>query len=151
MILDCTKFEVNEPSELDKQSVFWFEYWSRHTAKVLVGCTLWGSLSFISDLFPGSTTDVEMCKKSGLLDNIKKVEVYMADKGFTLQRQFQEKDAQLLVPPFANKNKKQFNPQQLEKTKHIAAIRIFVEYAIGRIKSYRFLTRRISISSFQLA
>ncbi|CAG2221478.1 unnamed protein product [Mytilus edulis] len=151
MILDCTEFEVDEPSELDKQSVFWSEYWSRHTAKVLVGCTLWGSLSFISDLFPGSTTDVEMCTKSGLLDNIKKGEVYMADKGFTLQRQFQEKGAQLLVPPFANKNKKQFNPQQVEKPKHIAATRIFVEQAIGRIKSYRFLTRRIPISSFKLA
>ncbi|XP_063418733.1 uncharacterized protein LOC134701513 [Mytilus trossulus] len=75
MILDCTEFEVDEPSELDKQSVFWSEYWSRHTAKVLVGCTLWGSLSFISDLFPGSTTDFEVCTKSGLLDNIKKDEV----------------------------------------------------------------------------
>ena len=45
-------------------------------------------------------------------------------------------------------SKQQFNPQQVESSRKIASVRIYVEQAIKRIKSYRSLDN-LSVSELQ--
>ena len=53
--------------------------------KVLVGITPSGVLSFISELFPGSTSDQEIVKQSNFLNILSPGYSVMADKGFNIR------------------------------------------------------------------
>jgi len=66
-IIDCTEFEMERPSSLDNQSAFYSQYKSRTTMKALIGITPSGATAFASELYPGSISDKEIVKRSGLL------------------------------------------------------------------------------------
>jgi hypothetical protein len=55
----------------------------------------------------------------------------------------------VIRPAFKNA-KQQFNPQQVESSRKIASVRIYVEQAITRVKAYRALDN-LSISELKLA
>ena len=65
----------------------WSNYKHHNTAKFLAGCTPLGVIIFISPLYIGSVSDVELTKSLwilNLLDSKKGVSV-MADHSFTIQ------------------------------------------------------------------
>ena len=55
-----------------------------HTAKLLVGIIPCGAIVFISDTFPGNTTDKQITVKSNVLSTLNTGEQVMADKGFLI-------------------------------------------------------------------
>ena len=59
IVIDCTEIEMERPSVLNTQSACYSSYKSRPTMKVLVGITPSGVLSYVSELFLGSTSDQE--------------------------------------------------------------------------------------------
>lgn len=126
IVIDCTEIEMEKPSALNTQSACYSSYKSRPTMTVLVGITPSGVLSFISELFPGSTSDQEIVLKSNFLDILAPGDSVMADKGFTIKDELASVGAVLEMPSFLKKGT-QFSEDDINKNKAIACLRIHVE------------------------
>ena len=64
-------------------------YQQHNTVKFLVGCTPNGAISFVSPLYMGSISDVELTRVSGLVKQLEGVSNIsdMVDRGFTIRDQ----------------------------------------------------------------
>ena len=133
LIVDCTEFQMEKPSSLDAQSACYSSYKSKNTVKALLGITPSGVVSFVSELFPGSTSDQEITIQSGLLDNLKRGDEIMADKGFNCQDELASVRAILVTPNFLQ-DKGQFSTKETEHNKTIASLRVHVERLMERLK-----------------
>ena len=89
VIIDCTELFCQKPSSLTIQSSLFSHYKHHITYKGLVGISPSGAITFVSELFDGSISDVEIVKRCGLLnkDLWSKVDDVMADRGFTIKKQ----------------------------------------------------------------
>ncbi len=132
------------------QSSTWSQYKHHNTVKFLVACTSNGAVSFVSPLYVGSISNVELTRESGFLDAIKgKVGIsIMADKG-TIRELLQKIDVELNIPAFLKE--KQLSAEDVTKGRKIASVRIHVERAIGRIKNFQILKGTIPISMSRLS
>ena len=63
----------------------WSSYKQWNTAKLLVGITPTGVVSFIPALWTGSISDKEIVKQSGLLNLLEAGDAVMTDKGFLIR------------------------------------------------------------------
>jgi hypothetical protein len=70
------------PSSLENQSQTYSNYKSHNTFKALVGISTTGAVVFISKLWGGSASDVEITRRSGLIDMLDSRDAVMVDKGF---------------------------------------------------------------------
>ncbi|CAC5395490.1 unnamed protein product [Mytilus coruscus] len=68
VIIDCTEIPTERPSSLALNSKCYSTYQSTHTFKSLVGIVPHGALIFISSLYTGSMSDVEITKLCGLVE-----------------------------------------------------------------------------------
>ena len=150
LIIDCTEVQMESPSALDSQSACYSSYKSRPTMKSLVGITPSGVIGFVSDLYPGSTTDKEITIKSGMLDKLESGDEIMADKGFLIQDELANIGVTLTIPAFL-KGKKQFSKEEAEKNKKVASLRVHVERCMERLKNWHILDRTIPVSMAPLA
>ena len=92
---------MESPSSLDNRSLCYSSYKSRTTMKALIGITPNGVVSFCSDLYSGSISDVQIVKESGYLSHLNRGDnIVMADKGFTIQDELAEVGAKLAMPQF---------------------------------------------------
>ena len=116
------------------ESSTWSNYKHHNTGKVLVGCTPNGAVSYISQLYVGSISDVELTRVSGYLETLNGKEgvSVMADRGFTVRDLLAEKGVTLNIPPFMD-GKQQLEPEEIQRGRQIASLRIHVERTIGRI------------------
>ena len=64
-IIDGSEIFLETPTDLHLQSFTWSSYKHHNTAKFLIGCTPNGRISFISQLFVGSISDIELTRVSG--------------------------------------------------------------------------------------
>ena len=62
----------------------------------------------------------------------------MADRGFTIKEMLKDVGVELNIPPFME-GRKQLPSKEVEQGRHIASVRIHVERAIGRIKTFSIL------------
>ena len=133
-IIDASEIFLETPSDLRLQSSTWSSYKHHNTAKLLVCCTPNGVISFVSPLYVGGISDVELTRISGLLDKLsdKPGVSVMADRGFTIKDQLEPFNIKLNIPPFME-GRKQL-PAEEVKSGRIASLCIHVERAIGRIK-----------------
>ena len=150
-IIDGSEVFLETPSDLAMQSSTWSQYKHHNTVKFLVACTPNGAVCFVSPLYVGSISDVELTRESGFLDAIKgKVGIsIMADKGFTIRDLLQKIDVELNIPAFLKE--KQLSAEDVTKGRKIASVRIHVERAIGRIKKFQILKGTIPISMSRLS
>ncbi len=150
VIIDGSEVFIETPSDLAMQSSTWSQYKHHNTVKFLVACTPNGAICFVSPVYVGSISDVELTKVSGFLDTLKDkpgVSV-MADKGFTIRDLLQKINVNLNIPAFLNE--KQLSAEDVDKSRKIASVRIHVERAIGRIKTFQILKGMIPISMARL-
>ena len=150
-IIDGSELFLQTPSDLFVQSSTWSQYKHNNTAKFLIACTPNGSISYISPVFVGSISDVELTKNSGFLTTLqdKPGVSIMADRGFTIKDMLKELNIDLNMPPFLE-GKRQFSSEDVQEGRKIASLRIHVERAIGRIKTFRILKDTIPISLARL-
>ena len=151
-IIDASEVFLETPSDLQMQSSTWSSYKHHNTAKFLVACTPNGSISYVSPLYVGSISDVELTRVSGFLDTLKNKPgiSIMADRGFTIQDQLKPLGVNLNIPPFME-GRKQLPSEEVLKGRQIASVRIHVERAIGRIKNYSILKGTLPLSMARLA
>lgn len=147
VILDCTEVFCEAPESLHLRSEFYSDYKHHVTYKALIGITPAGSLSFISELFPGSVSDREIVSRCGIL-NPKfwdKGDEVMADKGFNIRDLLDQIGVNLNIPIFLE-SKEQFSTNEVLVNQKIAAERIHVERYISRVKNFSILDKPIPIS-----
>jgi hypothetical protein len=106
------------------------------TYKALVGISPSGVITFVSDLWSGSASDKQVTERCGLLDRCEKGDAIMADKGFVISSLTTPRGLKLIIPPFKTRK---FMRREVEQTRRIANLRIYVEMSIKRIKSFRIL------------
>lgn len=137
VILDCTEIYTAVPrSSMAAQKATYSTYKHRNTWKTLVGVAPNGVITFISPLYPGSTSDKKITQHSGILEQLTAGDLVLADKGFLI-RDILPPGVHLNIPPFLSTP--QFTPEQVKQTQCIARARIHVERAIRRMKSYKIL------------
>ena len=146
-IIDGSEIFLDTPTDLFMQSSTWSSYKHHNTAKFLIACTPNGCISYISPLYVGSISDVELTRVSGFLIRLedKPGISIMADRGFTVKDLLQEIGAELNIPPFME-DRQQLSAKDVQEGRRIASLRIHVERAIGRIKTFTILKQTLPIS-----
>ena len=71
----------------------------------------------------------------------------MADRGFAIKDMLKELGAELNLPPFL----KQFSAEEVSKGHSIASLRIHVERAIGRVKTYKIVSGTLCLKLARIA
>ncbi|XP_019626645.1 PREDICTED: uncharacterized protein LOC109471736 [Branchiostoma belcheri] len=144
-IIDCTEIFIETPKNLDSQAVTWSDYKKHNTLKFLIGITPNGAVSFLSECWGGRASDRHITLESGFLDKVEPHDNIMADRGFNIQEDLLFRQASLTIPPGA-RGKSQMSRGDVERTKRIANVRIHVERAIQRVKTFRILKNELPIS-----
>lgn len=136
VIIDCTEIYTQTPNSLQNRSLMYSHYKSHMTYKALIGITPNGMISFSSDLWTGNISDKQLTKACGILELLEPNDQVMADKGFLISDILAEKGARLIIPPLRTVK---FFKREVEETRRVANLRIYVEMAIQRIKTFRIL------------
>ena len=101
------------------------------------------------DLYEGSISDRDLVIASGILDKLERGDSVMADKGFQIDDLLVPPGVRLNILPFLNE-RQQMLPGDVWSTKSIAAVRIHVERAIGRLKEFNLLNGVIDNSLYDI-
>ena len=85
--MDGSEIFMETPTDLHMQSSTWSNYKHQNTAKFLIACTPNGSICFISTLYVGSISDVDITRVSRFLTQLedKPGISIMAYRGFTIK------------------------------------------------------------------
>ena len=91
----------------------------------------------MSHLYVGSISDVELTRVSGFIEELKGKSgiSVMADRGFTIKDQLAKIGVDLNIPPFMD-GREQLPAEEVSQGRSIASLRIHVERAIGRMKTF---------------
>lgn len=138
VIIDCTEFPIEKPSDPDTQRSTWSSYKNRNTFKLLLGISPAGAVTFMSSLFGGSVSDNELTLSCGILDKLQPGDSIMADKGFVLESHCKARQVVLNIPPFLGKDT-QLSQVDMIQTRRIASLRVHVERAMERLKNFHIL------------
>ena len=143
-IIDCTEVFTETPKNKKIQSTLWSNYKHHHTCKYLVSITPNGFINFASKGFGGRASDRQIVERSGFMNEIRRGEKVMADKGFNISDLLALKHADIVIPP-GRRGAFQMPNKDVMKTKDIANRRIRVEQVIRRIKSFNMLKYEVPI------
>ena len=138
VIIDCTEIYIERPSSLRSQSATYSNYKHNNTVKGLLGIAPSGAVSFVSDLYTGRTSDKKAAYDCNLYSLLEAGDSIMADKGFAIEEDLPT-GVTLNIPPFL-RGKEVLSAKEELETRQIAAVRIHVERAISRIKTFRILS-----------
>ena len=128
-IIDCTEIFIETPSDPVIRASTWSDYKHHNTSKILVSITPNGAFNFISEAWGGRTSDVYLIRGSDLYNILEPYDAVMADRGFTIAEDILLHRADLFIPP-GKRGQEQFTKADVQKTKTVANLRIFVEQAI---------------------
>lgn len=138
VVLDGTEISCDKVWQLDAQHALWSQYKKRYTAKILIGIIPAGATCYVSDAFVGRTSDVELVRQCGVVEELaergfggKGMHV-MADRGFNaMAPRLINIGMHYVAPPSKRKGEVQFNEEDAGVTREVANLRIHVERAIG--------------------
>ncbi len=133
VIIDCFEVFIDKPSNLLARAQTFSSYKHHNTAKVLIGITPQGTISFVSKAWGGQTSDKYLTQNCGILDMLLPGDLILADRGFTIQESVWYHQANINIPAFT-RGKDQLDPVDVEKTRGIANVRIHVERVIGSLR-----------------
>ncbi|XP_024890187.1 uncharacterized protein LOC112466354 [Temnothorax curvispinosus] len=143
VIIDCTEFRIEVPASVDNRVFTYSHYKKGFTAKLLIGITPGGFISFKSKVAGGRKSDSQITIESGLIDLLEDGDTVLADKGFPqITRVLDEKGKKvvLVMPPFLEK-KGEFTKEETQNTYNIARVRIHVERIMQRLRIYQILSK----------
>lgn len=135
IVIDCTDIQMATPPQMDIQNLTYSSYRGMNSFKALIGVAPNAVITFVSKVYPGSTSDKQIVLGCGLLGQLSSGDMVMADKGFLIH-DVVPYGVTVNIPPFLH-NK--FTENEAKRTKEIARCRIHVERANARIKDFRIL------------
>jgi len=138
MIIDCTEVFTGNPTLIMNQNKIYSNYKHRITSKALVGIAPNGTVTFVSKLYAGSTSDRKVVIDCGVLNCLVPGDSLMADKGFNIEDLLPD-GVVLNIPPFKMNPQFTEEEEEVDLTTSIAQARIHVERAIARIKNFQIL------------
>ncbi|KAJ8684818.1 hypothetical protein QAD02_020611 [Eretmocerus hayati] len=147
IVLDCTEIPVEKPHCLKCRLRWYSHYKGCETVKLLVGMDPSGVITYISPAYGGRISDKEIFKQSGLLEKLDPtVDAIMVDKGFDIDLECLASHIQLIIPPKLSK-KTRFTLEESIQTNEIAAARVHVERVIQRMKLWKILKDKITLTT----
>jgi len=149
-IIDTTNINTEVPSDKQAQRALWSEYHHHTGVKFLLGISPVGSVTFCSRGFPARITDPDITAASDFVSYLHPGDKVMADKGFFIQYLLDSQLCELVVPKRRKKKVLNFTPEELEFHTNIATLRIHIERAIQRVKTFGFLRDNFPISQLDL-
>ena len=133
VIIDCFEVFIDRPTNLMARAQTFSNYKHHNTAKILIGITPQGTISFVSEAWGGRTSDKFLTENCGILKNLLPGDLILADCGFTVHESVWYYGAELNIPAFT-RGKDQLDPVDVETTSGIANVRIHVEHVIGTLR-----------------
>ena len=101
--------------------------------KFLIGITPQGNISFISKGWGGRVSDQHLTENCGLISNLNPGDLILADRGFNIHETAGMFCAKVKRPAFT-KGKKQLTPCELDRSRQLSRVRIYVERVIGVLR-----------------
>ena len=138
IIIDCLELFIQKPNIPSSQKITWSSYKHWNTAKLLVGITPTGVISFIPPLWTGSISDKEIVKQSGLVNLLEEGDAVMADKGFLIRDILAFKKVKLVSPAYCRGPR--LTAKGTTHTRRVASLRTHVERNILKLKQFRILS-----------
>ena len=135
VINDATKVFIQQPALPELQQLTFSTYKNHNTYKGIIGISPSGAVTFVSKLFPGSTSDKELTQQSGLLNLLQPGDSIIADRGFDIMEDLAPIGVRLNIPPFLC-GMSQLDSKELTETRRIASLRIHVERCMEQLKNY---------------
>lgn len=129
VILDCTEIFIDKPKNCSAQAMTYSLYKHHNTAKVLVGITPTGIITFMSHPYGGNTSDRHIAEVE-LIDKTEPGNAVMVDRGFNIGDLLLQRGAKLHMPPLTRKKEdgtgRALYAQERVKTREVASLRLHV-------------------------
>ncbi|XP_055357051.1 uncharacterized protein LOC129602109 [Paramacrobiotus metropolitanus] len=148
MIIDGFEIKIQKPKNPDAARKCWSNYKKSYTIKYLVGSEADGNMCFLSHPYQGSISDPAIVKASNLFLKLGFGDVVLADRGFQMTELAQKLGIKWIVPPSVRKDEN-MSREKLKDTAEIARVRIVIENAIGRAKTFNQIRGPLYISDLQ--
>ncbi len=133
-------------SDLELQRLFWSNYKQHSTVKSLAESATNGCVVHVSDAFPGSCTDADVCKSSGLQSRLYKGMASLADKGFPLHAEAAEQGHEWITPPRKFQQLLGFTVDEVKWTNRVAKHRGLIERVIGCGRTWKYMDKTIKVA-----
>ncbi|XP_033637559.1 uncharacterized protein LOC117298417 [Asterias rubens] len=117
------------------------------TYKGLVGISPFGAVTFVSDLYSGCISDIDLMKSSGILKLLYKHDTIMAPDTFLEEEttDFLLQEAKVVVPPFW-KNRHKFKTVESPESRNNSQVKSFVESVLQHVQGYHIFDSVIPLS-----
>jgi hypothetical protein len=153
VILDCTEMFIQNPSKLKEKKQFFSNYKHHNTFKFLVGVSPQMGITYISRAYGGRASDKHITSDSA--DLLQCLETnkgsVMADRGFLIEGILNDMGVKLYMPSFKGSDRPQLSSAEGSISERISNVRIHIERAIQRIKTYHILDGELKLSMKHIA
>ncbi|XP_049518795.1 uncharacterized protein LOC119440263 [Dermacentor silvarum] len=143
-ILDCSDVFLQRPKKLLARAQTYSSYKAHNTVKFLTAVAPNGYVMFVSRAYGGRASDEYIMGHCGVEDFLGSGDEVMADRGFVLSQYLDVQGVKLNVPSFT-RGKSQLSESEVTQTRRIASVRIHVERAINRMKTFRIFKQALPI------
>ncbi|GFO29226.1 protein alp1-like [Plakobranchus ocellatus] len=141
-VLDCTEYLIDMPYLPVEQKMKSSNQNYRNTLKQLIAIMPTGAITFVSDVYTGSVSDVAILEKSGFLNLLEEEDGIMADGSFTTKRHLLLRNkGTLSIPVFSDGKPSGLNA--IKRSQNIMVLRIHAGRAIRRMKTFRIISGAI--------
>ncbi|XP_016323995.1 uncharacterized protein LOC107674526 [Sinocyclocheilus anshuiensis] len=137
VVIDCIELRCQAPSSLLLQGEG-----SHCTYLGLIGMAPHGAVTFVSSVYPGSVSDKELLKQSGIVSLLKPEMAIMVNKGFFIDDCV---PCKVYRPAYLLK-KEQMPADEVRETQSIARLRVHIERLIGRVMQHKLLETVMPLS-----
>ena len=115
----------------------------------MIGISPAGAVTFLSHGWGGRISDKQLTIESGFLDLLTFGDSILADRGFLIAEEVATRGAVLAILSFT-RGKSQMPVKDVDESRKIDHVHIYVERVIGRIKTFKILNSPIPISQIDL-
>ena len=151
-IIDCFELFIDSPKALKTRAESLSNYKSHTTVKCFVSCTPQGQINFVSPVYGGRASDVQIVRGCGFMSPQHHMpgDQILADRGFTLKDELAATSSADFLTLAFTKGKAQLSAQEVETSRRISTVRIHIERIIGLLKNrYKILKGTLPISVVQ--